>query len=186
MVAELTDVTITRKTLFYGKRKVGLDSGILIDLIDNPNMFHYQFLRIFKRNNVIFTSIRCINDTIGVLINRKHRPYEQVNQAVNKLLYKHNIGKIQRICNMQHVSEIKQIAKANGININDEDLPIIADFKEFGINKVFTKDRDFAKLCRVIGIEIESMPVLEKEISRQFYSLFQKRYRKFRKTRHQK
>lgn len=87
---------------------------------------------------------------------------------------------------MQHIVEIKKIAKANGININDEDLPIIADFKEFGINKVFTKDKDFAKLCGVIGIEIESMPVLEKEISRQFYGLFQKRYRKFRKTRHQK
>lgn len=186
MAPELTDATITRKTLFYGKRKAGLDSGILIDLIDNPNMFYYQFLRIFKRNNIIFTSVRCINDAIGVLTNRKHCPYGQVNQAVNKFLFEHKIGKIQRICDMQDIEEIKQIAKANNININEEDLPIIADFKEFGINKVFTKDKDFARLCRVIGIGAESMPVLEKEISRQFYNLFQKRYRKFRKTRHQK
>jgi predicted nucleic acid-binding protein len=170
-----------RKELFYIGRKVGLDSGILIDLIDNPEMFHYQFLKIFRRENTIFTSVRCIDDTVGVLINRKNYSPEQTNQIVNQFLCSHNINKIPRICNLQDIEEIKKTAKEKGIEINEEDLPIIADFRKYGINRIFTKDENFAKLCKAIGIDSEKMPVIEKEISRQFYQLFKDKYRKFKK-----
>lgn len=165
--------------IFYREIKVGLDSGILIDLIDNPEMFHYQFLRIFKRKRMIFTSVRCIDDTLGVLINRKNYSSEQANQIINQFLYKHNINKIPRICNLQDIEEIKKTAKEKKININEEDLPIIADFKKFGINKIFTKDENFAKLCAVVGIDSEKMYIAEREISRQFYQLFKDKYRKW-------
>ncbi len=170
-----------RKELFYEKRKVGLDSGILIDPVDNPDMFYYQFLRIFKRDRLVFTSVRCIDDAIGVLINRKNYPPEQANQKINQFLYKHKINKIQRICELQDITKIRNLSKEKKININEEDLPIIADFKKFGINKVFTKDKNFAELCKIVGIETESMPVIEREISRQFYQLFKAKYKKFKK-----
>ena len=170
-----------RKEIFYKKRVMGLDSGILIDLIDNPDMFYYQFLRIFKRDKLGFTSVRCINDAIGVLINRKNYSSEQANQRINQFLSEHNINKVQKICNVQDIEKIKNIANEKNIKINEEDLPIIADFKKFGINKVFTKDKNFAELCKAVGIEAESMPVIEREISRQFYQLFKTKYKKFKK-----
>jgi len=170
-----------RKELFYKKRKVGLDSGILIDLIDNPDMFYYQFLRIFKRDMLVFTSVRCINDAMVVLINRKNYSFQQASQKINQFLSEHKINKIQRICEIQDIIKIENIAKEKKININEEDLPIIADFKKFGINKVFTKDKNFAELCKVVGIETENMPVIEREISRQFYQLFKAKYKKFKK-----
>ncbi len=170
-----------RKELFYKKRKIGLDSGILIDLIDNPDMFYYQFLRIFKRNKIVYTSVRCINDAMGVLINRKNYSFQQASQKINQFLYEHKINKIQKICDLQDITKIEKIAKEKNININEEDLPIIADFKKFGINKIFTKDENFAKLCKVIEIEAEKMLVIEREISRQFYQLFRDKYRKSKK-----
>ena len=170
-----------REDIFYRKIIVGLDSGILIDLIDNPEMFYYQFLKIFKRKRMIFTSIRCIDDTIGVLINRKNYSSQQANQRVNQFLYNHNINKIPRICNLQDIEELKKIAKEKSIDINEEDLPIIADFRRYKINKVFTKDWNFAKLCNAIGIDSEKMYIAEKEISRQFYQLFKNKYKKFKK-----
>jgi len=170
-----------RKEIFYKKRAVGLDSGILIDLIDNPDMFCYQFLRIFKRDKLVFTSVRCIHDAMGILINRKNYSPEQANQKINQFLSEHNISKIQKICNVQDIEKIKNIAKEKNIKINEEDLPIIADFKKFGINKVFTKDKNFAELCKTVGIEAENMPVIEREISRQFYQLFKTKYKKSKK-----
>jgi len=169
------------ENIFYTKRKVGLDSGILIDFIDNPEISHYQFLKVFKRNKMISTSIRCINDTIGVLINRKNYSPEQANKIVNQFLFEHNIRKIPKICNVDDITKIKNTVREKNININEEDLPIIADFKKFGINKVFTKDKNFSELCRVVGIESEKMLVVEKEISRQFYQLFKDKYKKFKK-----
>jgi predicted nucleic acid-binding protein len=170
-----------RKEIFFKKRLIGLDSGILIDLIDNPDMFYYQSLRIFKRDKIIYTSVRCIDDAMRVLINRKNYSFQQASQKINQFLYEHKINKIQRICELQDIEKIKKVAKEKNININEEDLPIIADFKKFGINKVFTKDKNFAELCKIVGIEAESMPVIEREISRQFYQLFKTKYKKSKK-----
>ena len=118
---------------------------------------------------------------MGVLINRKNYSFQQASQKINQFLYEHKINKIQRICEIQDIIKIENIAKEKKININEEDLPIIADFKKFGINKVFTKDKNFAELCKVVGIETENMPVIEREISRQFYQLFKAKYKKFKK-----
>lgn len=165
--------SIERKTKFQGPRKVGLDTGILIDLIDNPTFFSYQALRIFKRNNLFFTHRRCFKEAVDWLIEKRSYSKEKAEKEVNDFLKKNNI-KIIEIdkSNKELLKSMVNRCKKQKIEFHPPDSFIIADFKKNTVNKVYSTNNHFLDACRLFGIDAAKFPTFEKELEEKLKQMF--------------
>ena len=79
-------IKITRETYFKGARKVGLDSGMLISLVDNANLFSTYILKIDEEEALLFTHEICIKEAVEVLFRDYGWKKEEAEKAVTKFL----------------------------------------------------------------------------------------------------
>lgn len=164
--------TLTRKSRFTGKRMVGFDSSVLLDLIDNPNLFSSRIYILDNYNQVLFTHEICL-----IEVNRKlcewGKTKEQAHKEIADFLEKHKLSVVKRNFEKQDILH-NLIRKCNEhkIEIHPPDSWIIADFAKSGINKVHSTNIHFRQACELIGIDAPPFPTINNAIKDKFKELF--------------
>ena len=169
-------IKITRETYFKGARKVGLDSGMLISLVDNTNLFSEYVLKMDEEEGLLFTHEICTEEAVEVLSRDYGWRKEEAQKAVKKFLDEHNIDVISRDKgNSETVHWMFQECKKARIDFHPPDCFIIADFYKNGIHKIYSNNNHFLDACRLFGMDTSKLKTEEKEIERQMREIFKQR-----------
>jgi len=172
-------IKITREIYFKSARKVGLDSGMLISLVDNSNLFSDYILKIDDEDGLLFTHEICTEEAVEVLTRDYRWNREDARKAVQKFMDEHNIDVISRDkLNSDTVRWMFQECKNAGIDFHPPDCFIIADFYKNGINKIYSNNNHFLDACRLFGMDTSKLKTEEKEIERQMREIFMQRRKK--------
>ena len=172
-------IKISRETYFKGTREVGLDSGMLISLVDNACLFSDYLLKIDEEKGLLFTHEICTEEATEVLSRDYGWKREDVHKAVQNFLQEHSIDIIPRDRNNSDtVRWMFEKCKKVGIDFHPPDCFIIADFYKNGINKIYSNNNHFLDACRLFGMDTSKLKTEEKEIECQMREIFAKRRRK--------
>lgn len=170
---------ITRETYFKGARKVGLDSGMLISLIDNAQLFSDYLLKIDEEEGLLYTHKICIEEAVEVLSRDYGWKKEEAHLAVQRFLQEHNIEVISRDrANSETVQWMFEECQKASLDFHPPDCFIIADFYKNGINKIYSNNNHFLDACRLFGMDTLKLKTEEKEIEQQMREMFKQRRRK--------
>lgn len=171
-------IKITRETFFTGTRKVGLDSGMLISLVDNKSLFSDYILKIDEERGLLFSHQICVEEAIEVLSRDYSYSKEKAKKEVDKFLKEHGIEIIPRDrTNSETIRWMFKKCKEAKIGFHPPDCFIIADFYKNGINKIYSNNNHFLDACRLFGMDTSKLRTEEKEIEKQMRDIF-KRHRK--------
>ena len=177
-----------RTTVFNGKRKVGIDTNILIKLYSQPFLFSYEESRIFNFKDIIFTHAICFRELIKYLMEKDLTEIKAKEEA-KRFLKDHNINLIYpRECFVSE-KEVEEFEKESNIELkkfrkdylkcHKPDSIILLAFKKCRINKIISTDESFRRCAKFMNIDASSIPSLDKAISREFKKIFN--YKKKRK-----
>lgn len=96
---------------------MGLDSGMLISLVDNAQLFSDYLLKIDEEEGLLFTHEICTEEAVEVLSRDYGWKREEAQGAVQKFLEEHNIDTIPRDrANSETVQWMFEECKKAGIN----------------------------------------------------------------------
>lgn len=156
-----------------GEMKIGIDSGVIICLIDNPFLFTYQASKVFDRKGLFFTHERNVIESKRVLVRDYNFGEERAEKELKEFLDRHNIKIIPKdYSNADLAIERMKIVQKHGINLNPPDHFIISDFIESGINRIFSTDKNFIEACNILGINAERLIFnVDREIKKQLTKL---------------
>ncbi len=186
-------IGIKRETFFNGKRRVGIDTNILIKLYDNPFLFSYEEARIFSYQDIIFTHVICKWELIKYLKEKKELDENQAKLEASNFIRNHHINIIySKECFVpsQEIENFEQQANRKFKEIGRDDLKchkpdsiILLAFQKMQINKVFSTDEAVRECAQMLGIDGSGIPSLNHAISRELRKLFDYK-RKHKKRRH--
>ncbi len=142
-------ILIQRTANLKVMRKVGLDSGILVCLVEDIFGLGQQvYSKIFSQEGLFFTHRRCIGESIKVLQEKKGVDPETAKKRINEHIAKMKIGIIEK----DFSNELAQdIFKKDLLHFPD--CFILADFIKNGINTVYSVDKTFIKVARNRGLD---------------------------------
>jgi|SRR3989344_1669385 len=144
-------------------RRVGLDSDVIISLIDDSKQFSLFKPKIYNRRNLLFINYRVFSELLGHFIYNKKL---KKDQAVNKIfdyIRKNNIYLLKKKdTDMKKVSDTITILKKQretlDNNAGDKDLEIISVYKFHDIDLIFSRNSDdFEPFCKYLGIAFEKL-----------------------------
>ncbi len=169
-----------REILF--KQKIGLDSSVIIDLIDNKELFFYREQEIFSNKGLFVTHKRCIKEVKDWLIEKRGYEENKALEDINNFLKEHNIKLIEAdLSNKSLLTRMKRECAERNIEFHPPDSWIIADFKKQGVKKVYSTNNHFLEACKLFNITACKFPTVEREVESQLREMFKKRYSKKRK-----
>lgn len=192
MVKKIRGFVITRATSFNGKRKVGVDTNVLIKIYKDPGLFDYEEARIFNYNDMIFTHSICVYELAKFIKNLEKIDFEEAKNKAKEFAKNHNIIRIfPKDCYVpqkeieQFQKDVNQHFKQKGISsqCHFPDSLIVLAFKKCGINKVISIDAGFRESAKFLGLDGSSLPSLNSVISRKLRELYGSRKKKFRNRR---
>lgn len=181
-------IGIQKTTFFSGRRKVGLDTNILIKLYDNPFLFSYEESRIFNKKDVIFIHRLCFKELIKYLVKKGINESQAEEQAID-FLESHNIKEICHFIPKEEIigfekesnEKLKQIGKEHLICHTPDSIILLA-FKKENINKIISTDESFKICASFLGIDGSSLPSIDYALSRELKKIFDYK-KKFHKRR---
>jgi len=157
-------------------RKIGLDSGMLISLVDNSQLFSEYALKIENEEGLLFTHEICLREAVDVLVRDYRFVKDDAYIAVMKFIRKYNIGVLPRDrTNAETVRMMFRECKKAGITFHPPDCFIIADFYRNGINKIYSNNNHFLDACGLFGIDTSKLTTTENEIKKQMREMFKRR-----------
>ncbi len=167
-----------KASFFNGKRRIGLDTNVLIKLYDNPGLFSYEEARIFNEKDVIF--VHPISEyELSEYMKEKGFDEESAKSEAKKFLSEHNIKKVycfipnskindfEKDCN----EKFKQAGKEH-LKCHVPDSIILLAFKEKGISKVISTDEAFREGANLLGMNGSGLPSLDHTIARELKRIF--------------
>lgn len=163
---------IKREASFYGNRSVGLDSGFIASLIYHEEAFQ-KYQQILNESLFNYTHEECVggneikieNSEVFKVLTTKYGFGE--NEARNKIknfLEKYKIKTISKTrINSNLVTYLYREGRIKNIEVHPPDVWIIADFKAFGVNLVYSNNKHFRELCSLLNISAPYFPTEEKQ-----------------------
>jgi len=178
----MKEIRLTKQFNFKGKRRIGLDSCVIIDMMDSKELFSFKEIKIFSETGLFVTHRRCIKEVTEWLIEKRSFNKKTAFEEVDKFLKEHNISIVEvNISNKDLLEQMKRECAKKKIEFHTPDSWIIADFKKAGVNKVYSANNHFLDACRLFGIEAKKFPTVEKEIEQQLKGLFNRKFTKKKK-----
>jgi|SRR3989344_88012 len=174
-------------------KKAGLDTGVLVAFIDN-NMLLLSKPQIYIKKGMCYTYKLVVDQTIGVLISKRHYSREDAISQTLSFLRDNNI----EIIRDEAIDTAKRdelyndlIKQRNKLKTKplpeDSDLDILASYKVAGIDLIFTTNvKHFFELGKYLEVYIEGVYSEKqnnvKEAEKMFRDLFWKRNKKFKRN----
>lgn len=144
-------------------KKVGLDSDVMIALIDDIQEFSMFKPKIFSSRNILYINYKVFSELVGhFMYNEKFLQ----NASVSKIfsyLKSNNIGLLKKKdTNLQEVNQtlnsLKKQREVMKNNAGDKDLEIISIYKAHNIDLIFSRNSDdFKPFCEYLGISFEKL-----------------------------
>lgn len=170
-------INIQRKVNFVGTRKIGIDSGPLVDMIDNPMFFLVQTLKMFNKKDLFYTHNICLGEVIDCLVEKKDMDREEAREKVSKFVKEYNITVIEdKDVEWAFYNHLKDICKKNNVEFHPPDSFILYQFKKNGINKIWSTNNHFLDAGRLFGMDCEKFYHFEKELNNKLREFFRKQY----------
>ena len=166
---------IIRTTKFAGKRKVGIDTNILIRIYDQPYLLDREASRIFNFKDFLFTHVICFFEFAKYLKNKGFN-YEEAKHEAKKFLKDNNIKIIYPKKCFIPEKEINSFEEESNRKLNEmgkdylrchkPDSIILLAFKKWGINKIYSTDEAFRICSQFLDIDGSGLPSFDKAIRR--------------------
>ena len=139
-------------------KKVGLDTDVIIALIDDLNQFSMFKPKIFNRNNAIFINYRVFSELMGHLINNRNFSNEESVNKIFSYLRENRILLLKKsntdIVKLNEI--IEGLRKQRDVQKNlagDKDLEIISIYKFHKMDLIFSRNSGhFEPFCKYLGI----------------------------------
>ena len=192
MKKKLRGFVIKREMFFNGKRKVGIDTNVLIKIYKDPGLFDYEESRIFNYQDLVFTHSICVLELAKFIKKLENIDFERAMMEAKEFVKRHNIIRIfPKDCYVQQEEinkfqkDVNQYFQKNQINseCHPPDSIIVLAFKKCGINRIISTDIGFRESAKFLGIDGTSLPSLNSVISRKLRSLYNNKRKKFKKRR---
>jgi len=142
-------------------KKIGLDTSILVVLLDDKQEYSDYEPTLFRSKNLVFICQLVFNEAKGVLIRKGMGKKEAVKKILD-YLHKHNIKIIKpKDLDKEKVDSTLQdlFSERRKMKTNlpeDPDLKIMAVYKSKDIDCIVTLNkRHFERLCNYLGLELE-------------------------------
>lgn len=145
-------------------RKVGLDSGVFVDMILKEHGFYIHDAKIIKRGG-LFVSYYVIQEAWGILVHFKKIERKIAGEIIDRFIERNKLKVIKKkdVSEEQVNSYFDLLKKQESIHKNieisenkDSDLLIISIYKTAGIDCIFTRNTfDFQRACKYLGLEVE-------------------------------
>ena len=175
--------------------RIGLDSGVLVALIDNNQEYNLKRPEFFIKKGICYIYQLVVNQAIGVLIYKRKYPKEKAIQETLKFLDENNIlllreEKIDTDKRNKILNDLK--SQRNKLKVipkpEDSDLDIISSYKCEGIDCIITTNyKHFIELGNYLGIRIERIETEKQrdrresdKIMREFFWRPKKNFKKFK------
>lgn len=173
-------LVIERTVNMMGKRKVGLDSNFIVNILDNEIQFAPLFLK-FSEYSVVHIHEESLREVPEVLVRDYKWSPTEVKKKFDTFIQVNNIQTVKKDIHNPLLSLLYDFCKKKGIPVHPPDSWIIADFAKEGINKVYSGDNIFLQAARVLHLDTEKTPTLDRRIIDQLREL--KGFTKYRKGR---
>jgi len=144
-------------------KKVGLDSDVMIALIDNIQEFSIFKPKVFSSRNILFINYRVFSELVGHLIYNKNLSKDIALKKLFSYLKENNIILIKKSnTNINEVDEIFNILKKQRERLKnkagDKDLEIISIYKVHNIDLIYSRNSDdFKPFCEYLRISFEKL-----------------------------
>ena len=144
-------------------KRVGLDSDVMIALIDDDKEFSLFKPKIFSKKNILYINYKVFSELIGYFVYNKKLSQ---NEAVNKIfsyLRKNNINLLKKkdtdlIKVNETFDSLKKQREILKNNAGYKDLEIISIYKVHNIDLIFSRNsNDFKPFCEYLGISFEKL-----------------------------
>ena len=171
--------------------KVGLDTSVLIALIDN-DLLVLNKPKMYIKSGICFAYQTVINQTIGILVNKRGYTKEEAISKILNYLRENNIKVIRKSdINKEKRDFIYEDLKKqrNKIKVRpkpeDSDLDILASYKVKDIDLIFTTNfKHFIELGKYLSIFIEGIYSEKqqtlKDVDKMWRDVFWSRRKKYR------
>jgi predicted nucleic acid-binding protein len=167
---KITKLTFVRKTLFQGKRKVGIDSNTIINVIDNKVLFR-DTLQQLKDEKILFIHEESEKEVPKILIEEYNYSENEAKTEFERFKKEYNIVVVKKNRSNPLLSSLYEDCKG----IHPPDSWILADFKAEGINKVYSGDNKFLEGARILGMDATKTLSLDAELKKQLRNMFKVR-----------
>jgi len=144
-------------------RRVGLDSDVMIVLMDDLEEFSMFKPKIFNRKNLLFINYVVFSELVGHFIYNRNYAKDQAVKRTFSYLRKNKIMLLKKKeTDKQKANEIfESLKKQREVlknNAGDKDLKIISIYKVHNIDLIFSKNSDdFEPFCKYLGIAFEKL-----------------------------
>lgn len=144
-------------------RKVGLDSDVIIALVDDIDEFSQFRPRIFNKKNILHINHVVFSELLGHLIyKRKMQRKEAINKIFSYLRRNHITLIKKKEINLNEVEEIfeklKKQKKILNNNSGDKDLRIISIYKTYNIDLIISRNSShYEPFCQYLNIAFEKL-----------------------------
>ena len=144
-------------------KKVGLDSDVMIALIDDLKEFSLFKPKIFSRKNLLFISYVVFSELVGYLIHEKRLDRNKAVSKIFSYLRRKNIILLrEKDTDKEKVNEtfekLKKQRTALKNKAGDKDLRIISVYKLHNIEMIYSRNKDdFEPYCKYLGISFEKL-----------------------------
>ncbi|MFH0860514.1 MAG: PIN domain-containing protein [Candidatus Altiarchaeota archaeon] len=171
---------LKRTARFQGERRIGLDTNILVDLIENPRFFSNEGDQILGDTAFVHRISLEPDKEATHILQKKGRSLKEATQELTEFLKNNKIQVIERdSTNRETVRELFNLCKKNNIEMHPPDCYIIADFKKERINLVYSTNNHFKQACKLMGMGVGEFPTMDKKIK----DFFRQTYGRRSKTR---
>ncbi|MBD3252895.1 PIN domain-containing protein [Candidatus Pacearchaeota archaeon] len=144
-------------------RRVGLDSDVMIALVDDSKQFSMFKPKIFSRKNLLFINYKVFSELLGHFMYNRKLSKENSLKKIFAYLRKNKITLLKKkdtdINKVQEIFEsLKKQKQILDNNAGDKDLMIISIYKVHNINLIFSRNKDdFKPFCEYLGISFEKL-----------------------------
>lgn len=141
-------------------RRIGLDTNIVIALVEDKETYSSYKPRIFKRINSVWINHIVYSEVIGVLINHGHSE-EEARDKLKDFLRVNNIRVLaKKRLDWERFNSVfeslKRQREISKINADDKDLMIISIYKSEGIDCIVSINFfHFEQFCNYLGLAFE-------------------------------
>lgn len=165
--------SIKRETMFQGPRKIGLDSDCIIRTLTNP-ILYAVYQEELSKTGLIHIHEKSLKEVPKVLERDYKLSKEEAEKKLKEFIEKKGVKIVPKIIGNPLLPIMKAECRRRGIKFHPPDSWIIADFKRFGINKVYSGNKHFLEACRLFGIDATEIPSVDKRIKQEFRRLYRK------------
>lgn len=159
-------------------RRIGIDTNVLIELIDNTYRSSYYSEPILRHGGFVhrISLERKNTEAVKYFVEKRGLSLDDAWNRINDFCKKNNIKIVERdYDNKELLNSLLTTCKDESIPMHPPDCFIVADFKKAGINTLYSTDETMKKAARLLDMDTPNIPTVHKTIERDIRKLFKRK-----------